>query len=58
MLEDVRLIVVGFGLMGGSLARAVRPAVKGVIAVDDHAPTRENALASGSPTPPSASLRR
>ncbi len=47
MLDDVRLIVVGFGLMGGSLARAVRPKMRGVIAVDADAATRNAAIESG-----------
>jgi prephenate dehydrogenase len=37
--------IVGLGLMGGSLARALRPYVGTITAVDDHPETREYAVA-------------
>lgn len=39
--------MVGFGLMGGSLARAVRPKMRSVIAVDADPNTRHAAIESG-----------
>ncbi|MFN8379209.1 MAG: prephenate dehydrogenase [Anaerolineae bacterium] len=41
------LTVVGLGLMGGSLARALRPYADTIVGVDAHAETREYAVANG-----------
>lgn len=42
-----RLVIVGLGLMGGSLALALRPYAEHIVAVDLNAATREYALRSG-----------
>ena len=47
MIADRRLCIVGLGLMGGSLAQALRPHVPYIIGVDQHAATRQQALANG-----------
>jgi prephenate dehydrogenase len=47
MLEEVRVVIVGMGLMGGSLARALRPHVASIVGVDLDAATRDAALADG-----------
>lgn len=44
---DKRVCIVGLGLMGGSLAKALDGKVKGLIGVDHHAATRQFALAEG-----------
>lgn len=44
-LKDVRVTIVGLGLMGGSLALALRPHVAQITAVDVDAETRRQALA-------------
>ena len=46
MIEK-RLCIVGLGLMGGSLARALKEQVGQMIGVDRHAATRQLALADG-----------
>ena len=47
MLEDVRLVIVGLGLMGGSLAYAMRPHVKQIVAVNRGQAALNAALESG-----------
>ncbi len=47
MLQDIRIIIVGLGLMGGSLARALAPFTKCVIAVDKDLATRERVVSQG-----------
>lgn len=42
-----RVIIVGFGLMGGSLARALRPEIDTIIAVDQNAQSCELAITEG-----------
>ena len=42
-----RICIVGLGLMGGSLAKALSGKVKTLIGVDRHAATRQLALTSG-----------
>ncbi len=44
---DKQICIVGLGLMGGSLAKALTGQVKGLIGVDHHAATRQRALAEG-----------
>ncbi|MDX1687421.1 MAG: prephenate dehydrogenase [Candidatus Promineifilaceae bacterium] len=44
-MKDLRVTVVGLGLMGGSLALALRPHVAHLMAVDVDAETRQQALA-------------
>lgn len=46
MIVD-RIIIVGLGLMGGSLARALRNDVSAIIGVDSDLETRQTAIASG-----------
>ncbi len=43
-LADLRVCIVGLGLMGGSLARALQGQVGELTAVDTHAATRQHAL--------------
>ena len=44
---DLRLCIVGLGLMGGSLAQALHGEAREVVGVDAHAATRQQALADG-----------
>ena len=44
---DQRLCIVGLGLMGGSLARALKGKTSHITGVDRHAATRQQALADG-----------
>jgi prephenate dehydrogenase len=44
---NLRICIVGLGLMGGSLAKALKGQVKQVSGVDRHAATRQLALAEG-----------
>ncbi len=44
---DQRICIVGLGLMGGSLAKALRGQAKQIVGVDRHAATRQLALTSG-----------
>lgn len=46
MIEN-RICIVGLGLMGGSLARALKGQVRQLVGVDPHAATRQLALADG-----------
>lgn len=46
-LANQRITIVGLGLMGGSLAMALRPHVGHITAVDQHRPTLQEALAQG-----------
>lgn len=46
-MQDRHIIIVGLGLMGGSLARALRPHVPTLTAVERDAATRAAALADG-----------
>ncbi len=46
-MKDMRVCVVGLGLMGGSLALALRDHVGELIGVDRHAATRQQALREG-----------
>ncbi|WP_322510224.1 prephenate dehydrogenase [Anaerolinea sp.] len=45
--RSLRIAIVGLGLMGGSLALALRGRVRAVLGVDTHAPTRQRALEGG-----------
>jgi prephenate dehydrogenase len=47
ILSNLRLGIVGLGLMGGSLAMALRGRVAGVVAVERQADTRQSALRAG-----------
>ena len=47
MLGEKRICIVGLGLMGGSLARALHAHSAGLVGVDTHAATRQAALQSG-----------
>ena len=44
LLKDTRVCIVGIGLMGGSLALALRGKVAHLMGVDRHAATRQYAL--------------
>lgn len=46
-LNEARVCIVGLGLMGGSLALALRPHVREILAVDPAAETRAKALRDG-----------
>lgn len=46
-MNDQRLCIVGLGLMGGSLALALKGKVGRIIGVDRHAATRQQALSNG-----------
>jgi prephenate dehydrogenase len=45
--RSLRVGIIGLGLMGGSLALALRGKVQAVLGVDTHAPTRQQALDRG-----------
>ncbi len=47
MMIDKSICIVGLGLMGGSLAKALRNQTRRLIAVDRHASTRQLALSEG-----------
>jgi prephenate dehydrogenase len=47
MLADKRITIAGFGLMGGSLALALRPHTPHITAVDPHPDTRAQAVEQG-----------
>ena len=47
MLSEIRVVIVGLGLMGGSLARALRPHVRCLIAIDRSEATRSQIVAEG-----------
>lgn len=46
-LKDLRVAIIGMGLMGGSLAMALKPHVKSIIAIDNNFQTLEKAKEQG-----------
>lgn len=56
MLQDVRLVIVGMGLMGGSLAKALAPHAKCLVAVDRDLATRQRCVQAGAAYKAVASL--
>ena len=46
-IKDLRVVIIGLGLMGGSLAMALKPFVKSIIAVDTNLQTLETAKELG-----------